>query len=122
MNQIHIEAMNVELSEYHKQLITQNLLPLLQLAPNATRAMATVIIRNVRRPLGGSRYYVMVRLHTSVQDYYAVGMEGYLLRAVKAATKELQQTLSRSYQPDIQTIEQLRRKTHERMFVELFAS
>lgn len=122
MNNFNITAMNVELSEYHKQLIMRNLAPLLRLVPEQGRTECTVIIRCVRRPLGGAQYYVMVRLHGKTQDYYAVGMEHFLLRAVKGAANELRRTLSRSYRPDIETVEHLRRQQHERLFVELFAA
>ena len=92
MNPIHINAINVELSEYHKQLITRNLAPLLRLVPQPNRARAMVVIRYVRRPLGGTQYYVMVRLHAVTQDYYAVGMDHFLMRAVKASCNDLSHT------------------------------
>lgn len=122
MLDINIRTLNVELSQEQKQQVYRHLGPLVRLVQNQRKVTCDVIIRNIRRPLTGALYCVMVRVRSPEELYYAVGMEHVFMRAIRAAETELRRTMSRSYNPDTKSIEHLRSHAHERFFVELFAA
>lgn len=117
---IRIHVINVELTEERKNQVYRQVQPLLRLTTHHREASCDVVIRSIRRPLSGTTFCVMLRIQSPTQTFYSVGMAHHFVRAVSEAHDEMRRTMSRSYTPDTKTIEHLRKRVHDRYFVELF--
>lgn len=116
---INIKSVRVELTNERKMYLLRHLGPLLRLASDP-KTTADVIVRQIRRPVAGHTFCIMVRFNCTSRTYYSVAMSPYFTRAVREARDEMRRSLSRSYTPETRTLHHLRDKAHQRYFVELF--
>lgn len=114
-----IKCVRVELTQARRLYLLRHLGPLLRLTSDRVTT-ADVIVRQIRRPVAGRTFCIMVRFVSPQQTHYAVAMSSFFERAVRDARDEMRRSLSRSYSPDADALQHLRDKAYERFFVELF--
>ena len=91
---INIRTTNVELTNERRALILKRLAPVGRLLGADEQGEIDVVLRRERQRLGGTKYYLSLKLTTSGGSFHAVAIESRLERALTKARDVLRRSLS----------------------------
>lgn len=117
---INTQSVNVELSQDQERRIWRQIAPLFRIIDRPDEMRCDVVIRAVEKPLYRTMHLVAVRLAVAGDHYYAVQQSMYFSRALRLACEDLRKQISRTYNPETQIIEHMRREAHDNLFAKMF--
>lgn len=92
---INTRATNVELTDERRSLITRKLAPLARFLVHEGEVSIDVVMRRIRTRLGGTMYYLSVKVTTPSGAYLAVASETHLAKALTKVRETLRKSISR---------------------------
>lgn len=116
---INTKSVNVELTREQQHQIWKHVTPLFRLLPKA-EPQCDIVIRKVEKPLHRTLYFIALRFEVGDTQYYAVYQSVYFSRGLRFVCADVRKQISRTYNPQTEMVEHLRREAHHDLFAKMF--